>query len=62
MSAPARRALENAGIRTLKQLANKSEAELLELHDLGPAILPALRAALKAVGYFQEEQVGWNND
>ncbi|MEO8066243.1 MAG: hypothetical protein ABI599_00990 [Flavobacteriales bacterium] len=50
MSAPARRALENAGIRTLKQLAKKSEAGIMALHGMGPSTLPKLRAALKAEG------------
>jgi hypothetical protein len=50
MPAPARRALESAGIRSLKQLAKKSEAEILALHGMGPSTLPKLRAALKAAG------------
>jgi predicted RecB family nuclease len=48
--APARRALEGAGIATLAQLASWSEAELLALHGLGPSSLPKLRAALAAAG------------
>ena len=50
MSAPARRALENAGIRSLEQLAERTEAELLALHGMGPGTIPILRAALKAEG------------
>jgi DNA-directed RNA polymerase alpha subunit len=47
LSAPARRALENAGIKTEKQLSQFSEAEILELHGMGKASLPLLRKALK---------------
>jgi len=50
LSAPARRALENAGIGTLKQLASRSEAELLTLHGFGPSSLPKLREALSKQG------------
>lgn len=48
LSAPARRALENAGIRTLKQLSKWSEKEILSLHGMGPSSLPKLRKALGA--------------
>jgi predicted RecB family nuclease len=48
LSAPARRALENAGITTLADLAKRSEAEILALHGMGPASMPRLREALKA--------------
>lgn len=47
LSAPARRALENEGIKTLKQLAKYSEAELLALHGIGATTIPKLNAALK---------------
>ena len=50
IGAPARRALERAGIHTLLQLSQKSEAELLELHGMGPGSIPRLRDALKAGG------------
>jgi DNA-directed RNA polymerase alpha subunit len=50
LSAPARRALEHAGIRTLNQLANRREADLLALHGFGPASLPVLRKALADAG------------
>lgn len=50
LSAPARRALDNAGIITLSQLAQYSEEDILQFHGLGPASLPTLRAALKAAG------------
>mgnify|MGYP001171022466 CR=1 FL=1 len=48
--APARRALERAGISTLGELAANSEKDLLAMHGFGPATLPMLRKALKAVG------------
>lgn len=50
LSAPARRALENAGIKTLKQLSKKSEPELLKLHGLGKTGIPILRTILKSQG------------
>lgn len=50
LGAPARRALENEGLTTVKKLAGKSEAEILALHGMGPASLPSLRAVLKAAG------------
>ena len=50
LAAPARRALESAGITTLAQLALRSEAEILALHGMGPSSLPKLRAALAAAG------------
>ena len=50
ISAPARRALENAGIKTLKQLAMHSEKELLALHGIGPSAIPKLKDALKKEG------------
>lgn len=50
LSAPARRALESHGVRTLEKLAGFSEKEILSFHGMGPASLPALRNALKAKG------------
>lgn len=50
LAAPARRALENAGIKTLQQLAQKSEADILNLHGMGASSIPKLRDALKAAG------------
>lgn len=46
LSAPARRALEHAGITTLEQLSRYSEKELLRLHGLGKTALPKLQRAL----------------
>ncbi len=50
LSAPARRALENAGIRTLTHLSQWREDEVLELHGAGPASIPRLRKALAEAG------------
>lgn len=50
LAAPARRALEGAGIKTLKQLAKWSEADLLKLHGMGPGSIPKLKEALKSEG------------
>ena len=45
LSAPARRALENSEIKTLKQLSMLSEADLLKLHGMGPASITILKKA-----------------
>lgn len=50
LASPARRALENNGITTLKHLAKFSEKEILEFHGMGPASIPKLRSALKTSG------------
>jgi DNA-directed RNA polymerase alpha subunit len=50
LAAPAQRALANAGIQNLRQLAKFSEAEIKELHGIGPNALKKLQNALKANG------------
>jgi uncharacterized protein YdhG (YjbR/CyaY superfamily) len=50
LAAPARRALKNNGIKTVKQLSKFSEVEISKLHGMGPGSLPKLRNALKAAG------------
>lgn len=50
LSAPARRALENEGLITIFLLSEKSEAEILKLHGMGPGSLPKLRNTLKLNG------------
>jgi DNA-directed RNA polymerase alpha subunit len=50
LSAPARRALENNGITSLKQLSKFSEAEILKFHGMGKASLPKLKSALAEKG------------
>ena len=50
LAAPARRALEGAGLTTLARLAKKSEAQVRELHGMGPNAIATLRASLKTAG------------
>lgn len=50
LSAPARRALESANIKTLKQVAKHSEKDLLELHGFGKSSLPIVKQALEQAG------------
>ena len=50
LAAPARRALENAGIKSVSQLAGYSQSDLLKLHGLGPGSIPKLRSLLSARG------------
>lgn len=46
LSAPARRALENAGIKNLSELSTYTEKEILNLHGMGKASIPTLKKAL----------------
>ena len=48
---PARSALEHAGYSKLKQLTKVSEAELGQLHGMGPKALGILRETLEARGW-----------
>ncbi len=48
LSAPARRALENNGIKTEKDLAKFSEKEVLGFHGMGKSSIPKLKEALAA--------------
>jgi DNA repair protein RadC len=50
LAAPARRALAGAGIQRLEQLTEISEAEIKELHGIGPNAITQLRRALEAKG------------
>lgn len=50
LGAPAERALAGAGIKTLKQLTKFSEAEIKQLHGVGPNALGKLRQALAGRG------------
>lgn len=52
LSAPARRALENNGITTLRKLAKYSEKEILQLHGMGPGSIPKLKETLLREGLF----------
>jgi|HubBroStandDraft_6_1064221.scaffolds.fasta_scaffold3251216_2 DNA-directed RNA polymerase alpha subunit len=50
LSAPARRALANAGHTTIKDLTKVTEKALGELHGMGPKAVTALKDALKEMG------------
>ena len=50
LAAPARRALEGAGLTTLAKLAKNTEAQVSELHGMGPNAIGKLRAALNKDG------------
>jgi hypothetical protein len=50
ISAPAQRALKNAGIETLEQLSAFSENEILEFHGMGKSSIPKLKNALSNSG------------
>ena len=56
LSAPARRAMESKGIKTIQQLSAFSEKEILNLHGIGKASLPILLKAL------EEEGLSFRND
>lgn len=47
LAAPARRALVNAKLTKLAQIAKRSEAEIAELHGMGPNAMKILKDALK---------------
>jgi hypothetical protein len=50
LAQPARRALAVLGIQRLDQLTKFSEAEIKQLHGIGPNALSQLRGALDAKG------------
>lgn len=50
LSQPARRALAEAGYRRLEQLADVREAQVKQLHGVGPKALEQLRRALTSQG------------
>lgn len=50
LSAPARRAMEQHGILTVRKLASYSEKEILALHGIGPASIPTLKKSLSDEG------------
>ena len=50
LASPAQRALAGAGISQLEQLTELSEAELMQLHGIGPNAIDQLRRALAAKG------------
>jgi hypothetical protein len=50
LAKPAQRALAAAGYWRLEQFTELSEAELMQLHGIGPKALDLLRSALGAQG------------
>ena len=50
LAAPARRALEGAGLTTLARLAQRGENEVSALHGMGPNAMGKLRASLQKAG------------
>ena len=50
LAMPARRALTGAGYTRLEQLTTISEAEIKQLHGMGPKAIGQLRQALDAKG------------
>ena len=50
LSQPAHRALANANILKLKDLAKWTEKDLLALHGVGPSAIPPLKTAMKKAG------------
>ena len=50
LAAPARRALAGAGYVRLEQFKKVTEAEILELHGMGPNAVKTLRDALAEKG------------
>lgn len=50
LSGPALRALRTAGIRTMAQLAQRSEREVAAFHGMGPKGVRILKGALTARG------------
>lgn len=50
LAAPARRALENAGILSVEKLSKYSEKEILSLHGMGKSSIPKLQQQLAEKG------------
>ena len=50
LASPALRALRDAGITRLAQLTKHTEAEILELHGMGPKAMSLLKAGLRSRG------------
>nr|MBP7643705.1 RNA polymerase alpha subunit C-terminal domain-containing protein [Saprospiraceae bacterium] len=50
LAAPARRALENNGIKTIEKLSSFTEKEVLALHGMGKSSIPKLQKLLNENG------------
>ncbi len=57
LSAPARRALENADIITLEKLSQYTKGEILKLHGVGNSSIPKLELALQNEGLSFKQEV-----
>lgn len=49
LSAPARRAMENKQIKTIEQLTNFTEKEVLSFHGIGKSSIPILQNELSKI-------------
>jgi hypothetical protein len=58
LSAPARRALENKGIKTIDALSTFTEKEILNLHGIGKSAIPILKVELAKNGLAFKEGSG----
>lgn len=47
LSAPAQRALDNQGIRSLQELSKYAENDILKLHGIGKTAIPKLKSLLE---------------
>ncbi len=56
LAAPARRALEREHIKTLKDLSNYSEKEILAFHGIGKTTIPKLKELLSNEGLTFKKQ------
>lgn len=50
LAAPARRAMQNNGITSLKQLSRFKESDVLSFHGIGKTSLPVLHKCLAGAG------------
>lgn len=57
LSSSARRALENADIKTLEQLSKYSEKEILKLHGIGKTAIPVLKEELNKAGLTFKKEI-----
>ena len=60
LGSPAQRALAGAGIQSLEQLTKFSEAEIKQLHGIGPNTLNQLCSALTSSGLSFADRNGDN--
>jgi hypothetical protein len=57
LGAPARRALDQAGIRRLEDLRGVTRREVIALHGMGPKAMGRLEMRLREAGtWFREER------